>query len=70
MTDRLTVFGAKPDQKEEKLAMLYHNPKFHKNPVKFRFIAGNVRVVTSRLDEIVAKILKMCQSLAHDCINR
>ena len=41
--------------------MLYHNPKFHKNPVKFRFIAGNVKVVTSRLDEIVAKVLKMCK---------
>ena len=61
MRDRLAVYGAKPDQKEEKLAMLYHNPKFHKNPVKFRFIAGNVKVVTSRLDEIVAKILKMCK---------
>ena len=61
LTDRLAIYGAKPDQKEEKLAMLYHNPKFHKNPVKFRFIAGNVKVVTSKLDEIVAKILKMCK---------
>ena len=55
----LTSFRAAPDITEQKLAMIYHNPKFHKNPVKFRFIAGNVKVVTSKLDDIVARILKM-----------
>ena len=63
--DRLLVglagFGITPDISDRKIAMLYHNPKFHKNPVKFRFIAGNVKVITSRLDETVAKILKMCK---------
>ena len=57
----LKEFRATPEMTERKLAMLYHNPKFHKNPIKFRFIAGNVKVVTSKLDEIVAKILKMCK---------
>ena len=55
----LAGFRATPDIAEHKLAMIYHNPKFHKNPVKFRFIAGNVKVVTSKLDDIVARILKM-----------
>ena len=58
---KLEPFGALPKDDEKRVAMLYHNPKFHKNPVKFRFIAGNVKVVTSRLDEIVAKVLKMCK---------
>ena len=31
----------------------------NKDPVKFRFIAGNVKVLTSKLDDIVARILKM-----------
>ena len=42
-----------------RLALLYHNPKFHKTPIKFRFIAGNVQVVTSELDRLIASILKM-----------
>ena len=61
LVGKLEPFGALPGDSEQRVAMLYHNPKFHKNPVKFRFIAGNVKVVTSRLDEIVAKILKMCK---------
>ena len=58
---KLGEFNALPGDSDRKIAMLYHNPKFHKNPVKFRFIAGNVKVATSKLDEIVAKILKMCK---------
>ena len=57
LTEGLANYGASTNNK--RLALLYHNPKFHKNPVKFRFIAGNFAVVTSQLDEIVAKILKM-----------
>ena len=58
---KLDRYHAAPKEPEKKIAMLYHNPKFHKNPVKFRYIAGNVKVVTSDLDEIVAKSLKMCK---------
>ena len=58
---KLDRYHAAPKESEKKIAMLYHNPKFHKNPVKFRYIAGNVKVVTSSLDETVAKILKMCK---------
>ena len=61
IVSELDRYGTTPGESERKLALLYHNPKFHKNPVKFRFIAGNVKVVTSGLDEIVAKILKMCK---------
>ena len=58
---KLASYNALPSDLEKKIAMLYHNPKFHKNPVKFRFIAGNVKVVTSNLDQIVSKILKLCK---------
>ena len=62
LVSKLVRYNATPSVSEKKVAMLYHNPKFHKNPVKFRFIAGNVKVVTSKLDEIVAKILKLCKT--------
>ena len=55
-------FNLIPDKNEEKLALLYQTPKFHKNPPKMRYIAGNVNTVTSRLDNIVALILKMCKT--------
>ena len=58
----LSKFRIVPDESEEKLAILYQTPKFHKNPPKMRYIAGNVKTVTSRLDSIVALILKMCKS--------
>ena len=58
---KLDRYHAAPKESEKRIAMLYHNPKFHKNPVKFRYIAGNVKVVTSSIDETVAKILKMCK---------
>jgi len=51
-----------PDKKEEKLALLYQTPKFHKNPPKMRFIAGNVNTITLKLDSYVAMILKMCKT--------
>ena len=62
LASSLEEFKAAPKNSEKKLALLYHTPKFHKNPIKFRFIAGNVKVVTSELDSIIAKILKMCKS--------
>ena len=61
LVNKLDKYGALPDDSDKKVALLYHTPKFHKNPIKFRFIAGNVKIVTSRLDATVAKILKMCK---------
>ena len=61
LVSELTRFKASPDSADRKLAMLYHNPKFHKTPIKFRFIAGNVKVITSELDRLIASILKMCK---------
>ena len=58
----LSRFRIVPDESEEKLALLYQTPKFHKNPPKMRYIAGNIKTVTSRLDSIIALILKMCKS--------
>ena len=58
----LLRFRVSPPNNQEKLALLYQTPKFHKNPPKMRYIAGNVSTITSQLDERVAKILKMCKS--------
>ena len=55
-------FGINTDSKAEKLALLYQTPKFHKNPPKMRFIAGNINTVTSKLDSILALVLKMCKT--------
>ena len=57
----LLRFRLIPDENEKKLALLYQTPKFHKNPPKMRFIAGNVSTVTAKLDRIVALVLKMCK---------
>ena len=61
LVSELSRFKANPDNSNMRLALLYHNPKFHKTPIKFRFIAGNVQVVTSELDRLIASILKMCK---------
>ena len=58
----LLRFRISPPNHQHKLAILYQTPKFHKNPPKMRYIAGNVSTITSQLDEKVAKILKMCKS--------
>ena len=57
----LLRFNLTPDSKEEKLALLYQSPKFHKNPPKMRYIAGNISTVTTKLDRIVARVMKMCK---------
>ena len=57
----LSKFRIVPNTSEEKLALLYQTPKFHKNPPKMRYIAGNVKTVTSHLDKYVSSILKMCK---------
>ena len=58
----LAKFRITPPDCQHKIALLYQTPKFHKNPPKMRFIAGNVSTITSQLDEKVAKILKMCKT--------
>ena len=58
----ISRFRIVPGDSEEKLALLYHTPKFHKDPPKMRYIAGNVSTVTSQLDRTVALILRMCKS--------
>ena len=58
----LVNFRISPSEGEEKLALLYQTPKFHKNPPKMRYIAGNVSTVTSKLDFLVANVLKMCKN--------
>ena len=57
----LQKFRLIPDVKESKLALLYQTPKFHKNPPKMRYIAGNVSTIKAGLDKIVALVLKMCK---------
>ena len=57
----ISKFRFVPESSEEKLALLYQTPKFHKNPPKMRYIAGNVKTVTSRLDATVALIMKSCK---------
>ena len=50
----LLSFRITPDQNQGKLALLYQTPKFHKNPPKMRYIAGNINTVNSKLDRILA----------------
>ena len=59
LRDKMVAWGIKAERVSSKLAPLYYNPKFHKVPVKFIFIASNVHVATSDLDSILARILKM-----------
>ena len=66
----LLRFNIEPEGKESKLALLYQNPKFHKNPPKMRYIAGNVGTVTTKLDKIVALTLKMCKSHFQNLCNK
>ena len=66
----LASFNIIPNDKENKLALLYQTPKFHKNPPKMRYIAGNISTVTSKLDTMVALILKMCKSHFRNLCNK
>ena len=63
-------FRLVPEEKELKLALLYQTPKFHKNPPKMRFIAGNVNTVTTKLDVVVALALKMCKEHFRNLCNK
>jgi len=62
LTIELTKYDLKPDDKEMKLAILYQTPKFHKNPPKMRYIAGNTATILTTLDKTIAKVLKMLKS--------
>ena len=66
----LLKYKITPKTEEIKLAILYQTPKFHKNPPKMRYIAGNIDTVLSQLDEVVAKILKMCKSHFQNLCNK
>ena len=70
ITSDLTQFRINPFSDEEKLAILYQTPKFHKNPPKMRYIAGNIRTITSKLDKIIANILKMCKEHFKNLCNK
>ena len=66
----LLQFRITPNNREDKLALLYQTPKFHKNPPKLRYIAGNVSTITSKLDSVVANVLKMCKLHFKNLCNR
>jgi hypothetical protein len=42
--------------------LIYWNPKFHKNPVKFRPIAGSKNKVLCPMEKIIGKIMKKLSS--------
>ena len=63
-------FRLVPEVKEQKLALLYQTPKFHKNPPKMRFIAGNISTVTTKLDVVVALALKMAKDHFRNLCNK
>jgi hypothetical protein len=52
----LSVWGLW-DEKMGKLGYLYEIPKFHKNPVGHRFIAGCSAVTTTKLARLLVKVL-------------
>ena len=66
----MSGFGLVPEDRESRLALLYQTPKFHKNPPKMRYIAGNVGTVCTKLDKIVALTLKMCKGHFQNLCNK
>ena len=56
-------FGIKIDSDLEKVPLLYWTSKQHKNPYKFRFIAGAYQVSTSPISEDLSLILKCIKTL-------
>ena len=70
MKQELVRFKLVPKLVEEKLAILYQTPKFHKDPPKFRYIAGNISTVVSGLDGKIANVLKMCKEHFKNLCNK
>ena len=66
----ISQFKITSNSSDEKLAILYQTPKFHKNPPKMRYIAGNINTITSKLDKTVADILKMCKGHFKNLCNK
>ena len=66
----ISQFKITSDSNDEKLAILYQTPKFHKNPPKMRYIAGNINTITSKLDKTVSDILKMCKEHFKNLCNK
>ena len=48
--------------KTNELPFIYAIPKFHKNPVKFRFIVSSSKCQTKPLAKVITKGLKLCQA--------
>ena len=53
-----------------KLIHIYPILKFHRNPIKMRFIAGSRNTSTSDLNRILANILKMCKDHFRNLCNK
>ena len=49
------------NQKVSELPFMYAIPKFHKNPIKFRFIISSMKCQTKPLAKVITKGLKLCQ---------
>ena len=49
--------GERLDPANEVIPLLWAAPKFHKNPMKFRFIAGAKRASTKELSVLLARVL-------------
>ena len=49
--------GITVDDDNKKLPSMYANPKQHKNPVKFRFIAAGVKCTTKTMSKIISAAL-------------
>ena len=52
----------KDNSKINHLPFIYAIPKFHKNPVKFRYIISSSNCQTKPLAKVVSKGLKLCQN--------
>ena len=53
----LTSFGIDPNEDELDLPYIYWIPKTHKDPYKYRFIAGSARCSTKPLSILLTKWL-------------
>lgn len=55
--ETLSLIGETLKQENRVMPKLWASPKFHKNPIKFRFIAGAKRASTKQMSVTLAKIL-------------
>ena len=62
-------FGIDIPQKLEKLPRIYWIPKFHKNPIGFRFISGSKEKILSLLEKPVGAILSRLEQHLYNYCN-